>query len=179
MDVNGDNSLSKDEIRLCCEQSHLPPEKIEEFLNLFDKDGDDNVTLDEYERALCLKPIPETTAEHWREAFDEMDKDKSGKLTVDELYEGLKNAGCGMKRNLTNSKRIISCNFRRIEHWQATFNEMDVDKSGKLTIDEMYQGLLKSGCELSKDRIESIVKSADDDGDRSLTFKEFCTLKRL
>lgn len=56
---------------------------------------------------------------------------------------------------------------------------MDVDKSGKLTVDEMYQGLLKSGCELSKDKIVDIVKSADDDGDRSLTFKEFSTLMRL
>nr|CUU00355.1 Calcium binding protein [Hymenolepis microstoma] len=127
MDINGDNSLSKDEIRLCCEQSHLPPEKIDEFLNLFDKDGDDNVTLDEYERALCLKPIPETTTDQWREAFDEMDKDKSGNLTVDELYEGLKNAGCDMKRS----------------------------------------------------EVEDIINAVDKDRDKSLTYQEFVALMRL
>ncbi|KAM3182641.1 hypothetical protein ACTXT7_011898 [Hymenolepis weldensis] len=127
MDISGDKQLSKDEIRKCVEASSLPPEKVDEFLHLFDNNGDDKVTLDEYERALCLKPVVPTTIEHWRETFD----------------------------------------------------EMDVDKSGKLTVDEMYQGLLKSGCELSKDRIVDIVKSADDDGDRSLTFKEFSTLMRL
>ncbi|KAM3182640.1 hypothetical protein ACTXT7_011897 [Hymenolepis weldensis] len=127
MDVNGDNSLSRDEIRLCCKQSNLPSEKIDEFLSLFDSDGDSKVTLDEYERALGLKPIPPTTTQQWHEAFDEMDTDKSGKLTVDEMYEGLKNAGCAMK----------------------------------------------------KSEVENIIKSVDKDGDKSLTFQEFITLMRL
>ncbi|VDL57365.1 unnamed protein product [Hymenolepis diminuta] len=122
-----------------------------------------------------------------------MDIDKSGKLTVDEMYEGLKNAGCGMKKSEVEDiiksvdkdgdKSLTFQEFitlmRLIEQWREAFDEMDVDKSGKLTVDEMYQGLLKSGCELSKDRIVDIVKSADDDGDRSLTFKEFSTLMRL
>ena len=33
----------------------------QEFLCLFDIDGDGKVTLDEYERALGLKEVPETT----------------------------------------------------------------------------------------------------------------------
>ncbi|KAL5107344.1 Calmodulin-4 [Taenia crassiceps] len=127
MDTNNDGSLSKDEIRLCCEQSGLPPSKVEEFISLFDSNGDSRVTLDEYERALGLKEVPPTTAEQWKAAFDEMDVDKSGKLTVDELYEGLSKIGCGM----------------------------------------------------SKEEVEKIVRSADTNGDRSLTYKEFVSLMRL
>nr|CUU98336.1 hypothetical transcript [Hymenolepis microstoma] len=61
MDVNDDKSLSKDEIKQCVEASRLPPGKVDEFLHLFDNNGDDKVTLDEYERALGLKPVGPTT----------------------------------------------------------------------------------------------------------------------
>lgn len=56
---------------------------------------------------------------------------------------------------------------------------MDTDKSGKLTADELYEGLRKSGCELSREKVMDIIKSADDNGDHSLTFTEFTTLMRL
>lgn len=35
MDVNGDNALSRDEIKLCCEQSKLPPEKVDVNISFF------------------------------------------------------------------------------------------------------------------------------------------------
>ncbi|CDS37360.1 16 kda calcium binding protein [Echinococcus multilocularis] len=127
MDINCDGSLSKDEIRQCCEESNLPPSKVEEFINLFDNNGDSRVTLDEYERALGLKEVPPTT----------------------------------------------------IEEWKAAFEEMDVDKSGKLTVDELYEGLRRIGCEIPKQEVVQIVHSADKDGDHSLTYKEFISLMRL
>ncbi|KAL5969874.1 16 kDa calcium-binding protein [Taenia solium] len=127
MDTNNDGSLSKDEIRACCEESGLPPSKVEDFISLFDSNGDSRVTLDEYERALGLKEVPPTTLEQWKAAFD----------------------------------------------------EMDVDKSGKLTVDELYEGLLKIGCRMPKREVEQIVHSADTNGDHSLTYKEFIGLMRL
>lgn len=56
---------------------------------------------------------------------------------------------------------------------------MDVDKSGKLTVDELYEGLRKIGCRMPKREVEQIVHSVDTNGDRSLTYKEFISLMRL
>ncbi|VDD84037.1 unnamed protein product [Mesocestoides corti] len=127
MDTNGDGSLSIDEIKQCCKASGLSPSKVKEFISLFDEDGDSRVTLDEYEKALGLKEVPPASRAEWEAAFKEMDKDNSGKLTVDELYEGLR----------------------------------------------------KAGNNISKDDVIKIVSSVDDDGDRSLTMKEFIALMRV
>ncbi|VDD76616.1 unnamed protein product [Mesocestoides corti] len=93
MDVNNDGELSRAEIEQCLKESKLPSSVADEFLDLFDADGDGRVTLDEYERALGLKEIPETTIEDWKRTFEEMDTDKSGYLTVTEIHEGLKRIG--------------------------------------------------------------------------------------
>ncbi|KAL5107771.1 16 kDa calcium-binding protein [Taenia crassiceps] len=93
MDVDRNGVLSRAEIEKCIQDSHLPENVATEFLDLFDADGDGKVTLDEYERALGLKEVPETTIDDWRKTFVEMDVDKSGFLTVSEIHEGLLKIG--------------------------------------------------------------------------------------
>ncbi|VDK32833.1 unnamed protein product [Taenia asiatica] len=127
MDSDNNGELSKDEILQCLKESKLPKEKLSEFLDLFDADGDGRVTLDEYERALGLKEVPETT----------------------------------------------------IDDWRQTFAEMDVDKSGFLTVSEIHEGLLKIGVNITEADISEFIKTVDDNGDGVLTVDEFTALMRL
>ncbi|VDL80533.1 unnamed protein product [Schistocephalus solidus] len=127
MDVNGDGLLSMDEINYCLKTSNLPSKKAKEFLSLFDSDGDGTVTLEEYERALGLKEIPQTT----------------------------------------------------VADWEATFRELDVDNSGELTVEEVYEGVKKLGVICSMSDIKDLIASVDSDGDGSLNMQEFVTLMRI
>ncbi|VUZ44611.1 unnamed protein product [Hymenolepis diminuta] len=127
MDTDGNGSLSSAEIERCLADSNLPKSRVKEFLSLFDSDGDGVVTLDEYERALGLKEIPSSTIEEWRKAFV----------------------------------------------------EMDVDKSGTLTVQEIHKGLLKIGVNIPESDISEFIRNVDDNGDGVLSVDEFTALMRL
>ena len=74
---------------------------------------------------------------------------------------------------------LILLFFRREEQWKEAFEEMDVDGSGELTIDELYEGLRKAGCEMRKEEVARIIDSVDSSKDHRLTFNEFRELMRL
>lgn len=73
---------------------------------------------------------------------------------------------------------VIFLQFRAAE-WREAFDEMDTDKSGQLSVDEVFEGLKRAGCGMRKCEVINIVNSVDKDGDQSLTFEEFVTLMRL
>lgn len=56
---------------------------------------------------------------------------------------------------------------------------MDTDKSGKLGVEELYEGLKKAGCAMKKSEVVNIINAVDKDGDRSLSYNEFIDLMRL
>ncbi|VDN98093.1 unnamed protein product [Rodentolepis nana] len=120
MDLDHNGELSKSEIVQCLKDSNLPKDKLDEFLSLFDSDGDGIVTLDEYERALGLKEIPTTTIDEWRDTFLEMDTDNSGTLTVQEIHIGLLKIGVN----------IPECDIAKF------IRKVDDNGDGVLTVEE-------------------------------------------
>ncbi|CAH8657429.1 unnamed protein product [Schistosoma margrebowiei] len=93
MDKNCDGVLTPSEIRLCVQRSGLPPSKVDEFLRLFDLSGDNMITLQEYICALGLQPPPPKDVEQWRRTFNEVDQDRSGQLSLDEIRNVLRDLG--------------------------------------------------------------------------------------
>ncbi|CAH8646408.1 unnamed protein product [Schistosoma guineensis] len=93
MDKNCDGVLTPSEIRLCVQRSGLPPSKVDEFLRLFDLSGDNMITLQEYICALGLQPPPPKDVEQWRRTFNEVDQDRSGQLSLDEIRNVLRELG--------------------------------------------------------------------------------------
>ncbi|CAH8652505.1 unnamed protein product [Heterobilharzia americana] len=93
MDKNGDGFLTPEEIRICVRRSGLPESTVNEFLKLFDLSGDSVITLQEYSCALGLQPPPPKDIEQWRRTFNELDQDKSGRLSVDEIKKALHELG--------------------------------------------------------------------------------------
>lgn len=90
--------------------------------------------------------------------------------------------------NTVNSQwiRLINTQFHfqnefpfRLEDWKNAFREMDSDNSGQLSVDEIFQGLKRSGCHMPIENVREIVASVDDDGNQSISIDEFITLMRL
>ncbi len=60
-----------------------------------------------------------------------------------------------------------------LEGLKKLFIEMDVDKSGTITVDELRLGLDQHGAHLAKSEVEALVDSLDLDGTHSLSYEEF------
>ena len=60
-----------------------------------------------------------------------------------------------------------------LEGLRKLFVEMDADKSGTITIDELRVGLDRHGAHMAKSEVEALMNSLDLDGSHSLTYDEF------
>lgn len=86
------------------------------------------------------------------------------------------------KYNTIFYRKGIQIQFRyffRIDEWRKAFVEMDVDKSGTLTVQEIHKGLLKIGVNISESDISEFIRNVDDNGDGVLSVDEFTALMRL
>jgi calcium-dependent protein kinase len=60
-----------------------------------------------------------------------------------------------------------------VEGLQSLFNELDVDKSGSITMSELSQGLRKQGYNLTDDEIEQLMRKVDANHDGDVSINEF------
>ncbi|VDD83930.1 unnamed protein product [Mesocestoides corti] len=97
MDVDKSGVLTKDEVKTCLLASGFDKKFIKQFIRKFDADGDGNITEDEYLRVVCILPKKEQKLAFWRSVFDDIDKDKSGRISCQELHHLLKDMGFPVK----------------------------------------------------------------------------------
>ncbi|CAL8090064.1 unnamed protein product [Calicophoron daubneyi] len=133
MDRSGDGRLTIDEVRDCVRRSGLPESQVTQFMALFDLDGDNVVTLDEYILALGLTPPPPNDVKQWKAAFDAMDTDGSGSLSRDEIRQLLQRYGY---------KRATE---EDIEQWIET---LDKNGDGEISFPE-FSAFMEMQCQNS------------------------------
>ncbi|VDM17452.1 unnamed protein product [Hydatigera taeniaeformis] len=140
------------------------PEEKRQLLNKFhlmDSDNNGELSRDEILQCLRESKLPKDKLNEFLSLFD---ADGDGRVTLDEYERAL-----GLKEVPQTT----------IDDWKRTFAEMDVDKSGFLTVSEIHEGLLKIGVNISKVDISDFIKSVDNNGDGVLTVDEFTALMRL
>ncbi|TGZ65117.1 hypothetical protein CRM22_006025 [Opisthorchis felineus] len=121
MDTDRSGALSSKEVRKCVENSGLPPGAVDEFMSLFDLDGDGRVTLSEYITALGLNPPPPADVEDWKVAFDSVDQNRSGYLEKDEV------------RQLVIQFGYSRCSDKEITEW---IRKLDTNGDGRISFEE-------------------------------------------
>ncbi|GMH42685.1 hypothetical protein BSKO_10604 [Bryopsis sp. KO-2023] len=128
----------------------------------------------------------------YKEWFDRVDADKNGQLDCSELQKSL--ALSNLKFSLvtigqlirvhdrTNTGTITLEEFKDLHRFlraaTKTFRQLDVDKKGSLTYDEVWTAIQIAGISMDRNRaFQRMVISFDPQRKRSLDLAEFIRLK--
>ncbi|CAN1199188.1 Calcium-dependent protein kinase 21 [Linum perenne] len=152
-------------------------------------------------KKLALKVIAENLSEEeikgLKTMFTNLDTDKSGTITYEELKTGL--ARLGSKLSEAEVKQLmeaadvdgngtidytefISATMHRYklekdEHLYTAFQHFDKDGSGYITRDELESAMLEYGIG-DEASIKQIITEVDTDNDGKINYDEFCAMMR-
>ncbi|KAI4739537.1 putative calmodulin [Aureobasidium sp. EXF-12298] len=139
---------------------NLTPEQIQELkevFNVFDKDGNDNITVDELGEVMrSLGQEPSQT--ELEDILNEIDKDGSGSIEFDEFLSMM-----GRKVQQADSESEL----------RAAFAVFDRDGSGTISAEELRNVMKSIGENLSDSEIDEMIKEADANGDGNIDYDEF------
>ncbi|KAK1326197.1 Calcium-dependent protein kinase isoform 2 [Acorus calamus] len=152
-------------------------------------------------KKLALKVIAENLSEEeikgLKQMFTNMDTDKSGTITYEELKAGL--ARLGSKLSEAEVKQLMEAadvdgngtidyiefitatmhrhKLERDEHLYKAFQYFDTDHSGYITRDELEKAMKEYG--MGDDAsIKEIISEVDTDNDGRINYDEFCAMMR-
>ncbi|XP_044496846.1 calcium-dependent protein kinase 21-like [Mangifera indica] len=152
-------------------------------------------------KKLALKVIAETLSEEeikgLKVMFTNMDTDKSGTITYEELKSGL--ARLGSKLSEAEVKQLMEAadvdgngtidyiefisatmhryRLERDEHLFKAFQYFDKDSSGYITRDELETAMKEYGIG-DEASIREVISEVDTDNDGRINYEEFCTMMR-
>lgn len=142
-------------------QQSIPKEKIEEYkaaFELFDKDGDGHVTVDEL-REVLGKMGEYPSDEQLRDMICDVDTDNNGTIELPEFIE--------MMQRYENDPAAMDDDIR------LAFRAFDLDGNGQIDRDELKQVLEKLGESLTDEEIAEMIAEADTNGDGVISYEEF------
>jgi calcium-dependent protein kinase len=145
---------------------------------------------------MLVKHLKKEELEGLRQLFVEMDTDKSGTITMDELRLGLDKHGAHLAKSevealmdsldlegtheLTYSEFMAATvQMQKLEceaNLVAAFADFDEDGSGSITAEELTSKLLELGIKNSKEEVEDIIKEVDVNHDGTIDYQEFVQL---
>ncbi|EOY28688.1 Calcium-dependent protein kinase 21 isoform 1 [Theobroma cacao] len=152
-------------------------------------------------KKLALKVIAENLSEEeikgLKAMFTNMDTDKSGTITYEELKAGL--ARLGSKLSEAEVKQLMQAadvdgngtidyiefisatmhryRLERDEHLYKAFQYFDKDNSGYITKDELETAMKEYGMG-DEASIREVISEVDTDNDGKINYEEFCTMMR-
>ncbi|CAI9783912.1 unnamed protein product [Fraxinus pennsylvanica] len=152
-------------------------------------------------KKLALKVIAQSLSEEeikgLKTMFTNMDTDKSGAITYEELKSGL--ARLGSKLSETEVKQLMEAadvdgngtidyiefitatmhrhKLERDEHLYKAFQYFDKDNSGYITRDELENAMKEYGMG-DEATIKEIISEVDTDNDGRINYEEFCDMMR-
>jgi Ca2+-binding EF-hand superfamily protein len=134
-----------------------------------------------------------------KETFDDIDTDKSGALSREELTRVMNMFSNRRKPSQRQVDRVFraadvngdgSISFEEFitamekvqlsqdEEWQAGFRAFDTDHSGSIEPKEFIEACKNLGITLCQTDIQVLMEEFDKDGDQKINFDEFAALLR-
>lgn len=184
LDINNDNSLSLNEFGMFIEGAKatraqrlqdLDP-KIEEdmrreiqtLFSQFDANGDGFVTADEIFKSMMALG-QRITIDDAAEMIKKVDNNGDGKVDLREFTELMMPK---MKEELLHQEDSM-------EDLRAQFLDADIDHSGTLSVDEIFNVLLKMGAEVTMEELIELMNEIDVDRNGELDIDEFVALMNM
>lgn len=162
---------------------------LKRIFDAVDRSKDGTWSLEEFKARLPQAPTLQKLSES---LFRQFDVDASGSITFDELlvktFRGLSRhqlavvlqwvaaweAQHYMKLALPQvTRKSLPPSLRTLQEYQALFRLYDTNKDGKLSLEELKNGLKNM---FSPSDIEAMFKRYDEDGDQTISLSEFLKL---
>jgi calcium-dependent protein kinase len=143
--------------------------------------------------------IPEDQITQLREIFTKFDKNGDGKLSIDELKEGIETVpNCNLEvkdidkiLDVMDSNRngvidytefIAGClqsyNYLKENHLKSAFTFFDKDGNGTISKDELRSCLLSEDFTMTEQIVEELLKEADKNNDNQIDYNEFIQMMK-
>jgi calmodulin len=144
---------------------HLTKKQIAEYkeaFNLIDKDGSGRISRNELS-SLFLALRQKVTSAELKDLMTGVDTDGDGTLDFPEFLTM-------MSSTLESTKQE--------QELQKAFREFDKDGNGYISRDELIQVMHSQGDELTDEEIDGMIKTADQDKDGQVDYREFVAMMK-
>lgn len=139
--------------------------EFKEAFNLFDKDGDGNITKEELGRV--MRSLGQfARAEELNTMLQEIDIDGDGTVSFEEFVEIVSNIG-------DENSGTSADQDQEEQELRDAFRVFDKRNRGYITASDLRVVLQCLGEDLSEEEIEDMIKEVDVDGDGRIDFYEF------
>jgi len=141
---------------------------IRELFDKFDEDNDGTIDAKEICKTMTAFGTP-TNMDQAQAMIKSVDKNGNNKLDLDEFEQLMRPKILEMM--LTSEDNV--------EATRALFREADIDYSGYLTADEVWNVLIKQGVDVEFEDLVLLMDEFDMDGDQGLDIDEFVAMMNL
>mmetsp|Transcript_4321 Transcript_4321/g.10792 ORF Transcript_4321/g.10792 Transcript_4321/m.10792 type:complete len:249 (-) Transcript_4321:54-800(-) len=140
-------------------------ESLEEKFNLYDRNGDGSITVEEVEKCLLSQGYT-ATQEELQTMFEEGDYNKDGKIEWTEFLKMMSKHMMEPPANTSASQ----------EGLVAAFSALDKDGTGKVSSDVLLKLLTKTGAApMEEDVAKKLLEEADVNNDGYIDYMELVT----
>ena len=136
-------------------------EEVRQIFNMFDKNGDNTVSVSEVE-SLLISIGRNPSKEEVKKLVEELDTDKSGTLSFDEFMRYM--------------DKVYVVPEEQVNDIVDAFKIFDLDDNGYITASEFKNILCKFGGEFSPQEVDEIFNMVDLNHDGKLDYAEFIDL---
>jgi len=205
LDTDGDGAISFNEFRAGMNNiTKLSEGEMKAVFAMGDVDGDGQISFSEYARMLIptadekicqLKKVLGSVASV-ESNFKKFDVNNDGKISIDELKNGLKSTGIKMSdidvdviftiADFDGDKEIslpefekllgVAPSFGKVEDVKAAFYRFDANNDGSIDKAELKLMLTATGKSPSDQEVDMLFKKGDIDGDGKIDLQEFIKL---
>ena len=104
-DKDGSGTISSSELKKLCQELGLKvtDSEVTNLVRLMDKDGSGAIDFEEFANVMSAQLNKQPSEEELREAFDYFDKDRSGMISEDELFEAMIRFKAGLTKQQVHS----------------------------------------------------------------------------
>mmetsp|Transcript_37098 Transcript_37098/g.90941 ORF Transcript_37098/g.90941 Transcript_37098/m.90941 type:complete len:163 (-) Transcript_37098:186-674(-) len=140
--------------------------ELKSAFDLFDKNGDGRISVDELSSVLDALGAGTTVSNHVKEMIATVDSDRNGTIEFEEFERALEVQG---------GVAIVDGDAGEA-HWRSVFEMFDADGNGMISPEELKDMMARFGTTVSLKEAREMLTAADLNGDGQLDFSEFRTM---
>mgnify|MGYP001064341141 CR=1 FL=1 len=161
----------------------LSNDELEAVFDIVDADDNKQLEFDEVKRAFELMGMPQTDAQILK-IMRKLDLNGNGVVDKDEFLLLCKSFPIDFSTRARILIRQHEIDYadeaaRDVEFMRGHFEDLDADRDGRLTYDQMHRFLNDEGIKLSPVEFKVLMQKVDVDGDLTIVFDEFMSLHTM